>query len=329
MAFDGKGHKGYLQLAREAAYGVAATPATHRIPFLDVSIRPVAGRVDDNTLDARLQRLRGYQSSVHYEGTIRIPLNYAGHLLLWDGVFGTDAYGANGGTTTGAGPFTHSFVEREYLNSYTVQVVEGDVPATKCQRYLGLKVEGFEFDTAPGGDSSWPSVTFHVVALDKETNQTPTAGLTAIAVSPCQFHQITTKADGSADPAADVVLRRLRVSHRVALLRQFDAGSLLLKEPVRQDWPESTFEIEKNFRTRTWTDLARAYTLAGITFEWVNGSLRFKLEAGTCEPVEHRPPELGVYGVLSESMTWRVARDSGLASGLKLTIVNNQATITS
>lgn len=333
MALDGKGHKGFLQLARETAgnYGVANPTATHRIPYVDVDISKVQGLVRDEAYDGTLQRRGIYQATVHYEGTITFHLTYQALNMVWDLIFGTDTYGSNGGTTTGpvSGVYTHTFIERQFANSWTVQQIEGDVPTGLCSRYLGLKAEGFSIACAPGsGADAWPMLVVKVVARDKQTGQAITGALTSLAVLPAMFHQITTKGDGSADPASDIILRNLSLEYNWPLTRQFDAGSLLLVEPVRTSWPDCTWTIEKNLRTISWETIARAATLAAITWEWTNGLVKVKLESGTCYPADHKSPKLGEYGVLGETMKWEAVRDATQLTGLRGTMVNAQSSVT-
>lgn len=328
MGTPAQGHKSYMQFGREAAYGTGVA-ATHRLGFVSSSVEPVLGFVRDNTLNDAVVRSAIYPVGQFARGQIEMVLDYAGLLLLFDGVFGTGTFGSTGGTTTGAGPYTHVFTEKSLLNSYTIELIEGNVPANKCQRLIGAKIVGMTVRGEAGqGDNALVRVIWDIIAKEKQTDQTPTGALTAVSRTSVLFHQATTVDDGTADSSADVRLR----SFELALVSpvaedRFYFGSTTIDEPLRSDFVAPTLRLVKEFQTKTLIDAFKAGTSGSPQLVFTSGTNVITIEMGTAKATAYTHPVSG-YGIVTQEVTWEGLQTAGPpVYGVKFTVVNSQATI--
>lgn len=328
MGTPAQGHKSYMQFGREATYGTAV-PATHRLGFVNSNVEPEIGIVRDNTLNDAVVRSSIYPVGELARGTIEMVLDYAGLLLLFDGVMGTGTFGANGGSTTGAGPYTHVFKEKSFLNSYTIEIVEGNIPSAKCQRLIGAKIVGMTIRGEAGqGDGALIRVVWDILAKQKQTDQTPTAALTAVARSSALFHHATVD-DGTADAAADVRLRsfEIRLQSPVADDR-FYFGSTTIDEPLRSDFVAPTMRFTKEFQTKTLIDAYKAGTTGTPEISFASGADSVSFAFGTAKATAYAHPVSG-YGIITQDVTWEgLLTDDTVDYGLRVQVVNSQATIT-
>jgi hypothetical protein len=328
MGTPAQGHKSYLQFGREAVYGTGVA-ATHRLGFVSSGVEPEIGIVRDNTLNNQVVRSSIYPVGQRARGQIEMVLDYDGLLLLFDGAFGTATFAANGGTTSGTGPYTHTFTERSLLNSYTIEIVEGNVPANKCQRLIGAKIFGFTIRGEAGqGDGALVRVVWDVLAKEKQTDQTPTASLTAVARSSVLFHQAATINDGTADAAADVRMRSFEINLGSPVHDdRFYLGSTTIDEPIRSDFVAPTMRFVKEFHTKTLIDAMKAGTTGNPALGFNSGTDWITLQMDTAKATTYTHPISG-YGIITQEVTWEgLLTDAATDFGLKMTVINDQATI--
>lgn len=197
-AVPGLGHKSFMQFRREDTYGTAPTlGATNRLEIISQNIQPVVGVIRDPSLNNQPSRRALYKGGYLYRGTIVTRLNYVGMLPLIDAVMGTATYGVAGSASTGpvSTIYTHVFKEGSLVNSYTIELGEGDIPTGKVQQLKGAKVTGVTIRfTAGNSEAAMLQAEWSILAQDKVSNVTPTA----ISVAGCTNTGTTlTRAAGS------------------------------------------------------------------------------------------------------------------------------------
>lgn len=329
MGTPAQGHKSYMQFGRESTYGTAAT-VTHRVGFVSASIQPDIGIVRDPTLNNSVLRDTLYPVGERATGTIEMVMDYEGLLLLWDGVFGTGTYGNTGGTTTGAGPYAHAFVEKSFLNSYTIELIEGDVPTTKCQRLLGAKIVGFTVRGEAGqGENALVRVTWDIVAMSKTSNIAVTSPLTAVTRIPVLFHQSTIVDDGTADAAGLIRMRsfELKMESPIADDR-FYLGSTTIDEPLRNDFCTTTLRVVKEFQSDTLLAAFKAGTAGSPQLQFTSGTNIYDFAIANAKLTAYSH-EVSGYGILTQDATWEALLQAGSSPprALLLTVTNSQAMI--
>lgn len=324
MAGEALGHKSYMQFVREATYGTGIA-ATRRAPLISADIELTTGQILDPSLDDSVSRTAIYQGRRGVNGSIRTRIDYEMYGLWWDCLFGTASFGSVGAATTGVGPYVHTFKELSILNSLTVQLVEGNIPAAKCSRLLGLKVEGATLRCQQGeGEQGLATVEWAVAAKDYEEDITPTAALSAPTPLPVLFHEATTWEDGSGDAAA-VRMRSFELSIRNPVEKEGVIGQTTIEEPIRNNFLEVGFRSTKLYKTKAAHTRARAFTNSPV--EVVFGSAatkRMTLEMDTAKIRSHRKP-VGGYGLILETNEIVPSKDATLATAVQLKMENGLA----
>jgi len=134
----GLGHKSYLQIGpKESTYGTYIAP-TAKLELMSWDVNPNVGVIQDPSLYSQQSRRALYQGLYTVGGTFKVRLNYEGLLEIFRGIFGN--YPAP--TTVETGVRDHFFKEGATLNSYSPEVIIGDVTTNKCFRMLGSKFIG-------------------------------------------------------------------------------------------------------------------------------------------------------------------------------------------
>lgn len=328
MGTPGRGHKSYIQIGREATWGTAVA-ATHKIPIVSCDTKPVGGTIDSEMMNGFRWLFGIYQGPVFYETTIVMELWYEGMLLFLDGLQGTLTYGANGGTTAGSNPYTHTFNGLDVLNSYTVEIIEGNIESAKCQRLVSSKIDTAVISGAKGsGSDGICRLTLTLISKSYQTDQTPTAALNSITPLPVMFHEIATVTDGSGDSAADVVLQSFSVSINNRLARR-QTTSVNILEQVPEGFLEVLVRFSKELHTSTALDAFNAFTSGtpGLVFG-SSSSKRITISTqGTANLVSYGHPIAGA-GIIMQEMEWKAFRASSSFGPLRIVVENTQATVT-
>src|SRR3990172_7347685 len=243
MPTPGLGHKSYVQIIKEAAYGTALA-ATAKFECISFDIAPIIGTIEDASLYNQQSRRALYQGGLLYRGTIVVRLNYEGLIRLFEGVFGS---AVKSGPTESV-VYTYTCKEAAGLPSYTIELIEGDIPATKCQQVVGAKFTSITVRGSAGqGNEGMLTAEIGVLAKDKVSNVTP-ASLSFPAIFPVLFHQAITADEGSDSAAADIRVRSFEVTLENALAEDpFYFTSVNIEEPVRDNFLEARFRIEQEF----------------------------------------------------------------------------------
>lgn len=318
------GLKSYMQVGLESVWGTNVA-ATRRMGIISYRPDPGIEQILDDTLEDSVARTSVLQGAKRPRFRVRTHLDYLGHLLLWDALFGTASYGSIGGTTTGANPYVHTYIERAYLNSMTVQVVAGNIPVGKCDRFLGAKIVGATIEMAIGNRPG--TVDWEFVAKAYETDQTPTGALTAAARDAAIFHEATTVDDGTTDALAELFLRNFRMELRTPFVSEPYLGSLSPDEPERDNFVEPKISGTKIYRTKTTSDHGNNFTTGSPKL--VLGSAttrRITFDFGSAKIATHTHEVRG-YGRVMEDFEWTAFKDPTNLSALKLTIEDAVATI--
>lgn len=127
-------------LAKETTYGTLATP-TRALPFISEGLKLDRKTIDSLTLKGGnyLPTSDSWRHSVRAAaGQVQTLLYGSGAGLLWQAMLG-------GVTTTGAGPYTHTFAVTKAVPSYSMDVTIGEIGASAYRKtLLGAKVDAWE-----------------------------------------------------------------------------------------------------------------------------------------------------------------------------------------
>lgn len=333
MGLPGRAHRGYIQFGREATWGTAAT-VTHRIPFVSCDTKQIGGTIDSEMMNGSRWLHGIYQGPRYVETTLVVELWYAGMLLLIDGILGgANAFGSNQGSTTGANPYTHTFLGGDILNSYTFEIIEGEIPsAVKCQRLVGAKIDSFELTGERGtGAGAICRATIRLLAKSYLSNVDVTGSLSAVTAIPVLFHEMNVL-DGLEPSATEVVVSSFTVSINNHLARRQGNGTVFILEPVPEAFAEISIRLTKEFQTRLMLDAFNAFTAATATQPTLifGNSITKRItiaSPGTAVIPEYGHPINGP-GIIMQEVTWKHFRPNSAAGPLSIVVENQQATIT-
>ena len=277
MSASASGVLSICQFGRESAYGNAVA-ATHKLGgFISFNAKPsYAAQLLDPSLDGSLFTTAILNIGQFVEWTLSGVVDYSGLTMLYDLVYGTDTYGANGGTTVGGSPNVHTFVGRKNLNSYTFQLGIGDVPTSKVRRMVGAKALKLEFSvTAGGGESAAMRFTISGVGSLLADTITPTAGLNTFTRVPIYFTHMDTAVslDGTGDIAGDMVFTEFGFSIENGVASQrFQLGVPNLREPIRDGKIVEKMTIKRDHVTETLLQTWLAGTDLAPSFKFKSGT---------------------------------------------------------
>ena len=331
MGNPAKGHKGYIQWGREAAYGTAVA-ATKRAPgrIWAPKVKPLA--VADPSLFGQLSLRGHYSAPMSVEVAFTIALGYDNCQLLIDAVMGTGTFGSNGGTTTGpAGSiYTHSFIERELLNSYTFEFIMGDIPTGKCLRVTSVVLSSMTIrGRASRDDGMYIVGEFKGVGVAVDHNFTPTV-IADPTWRPIRFHDWTTFDDGTTDAASLIRPRSLEVTIDNTSDDSRQYGAAFHDVPLRNQASKPMWRIEHEFQSRTLFEAQVALTSCSpqIVFTEPGATGRtLTLQSGDTIVEDYSNPHQE-WGIVIATAQHVARYNAGDASAVKLIVQNTQALIT-
>jgi len=323
MANPGITCKGYMQFGRESTWGTGVA-ATKRLPIINHTIRQQFKQERDKSLTGS-NSVRDIKNVLEYAaGEIELYLTYNELLMFFDGVYGTGTFGSTGDIPSGAGPFTHTFLDLDFFNSYTIQLIEGNIPAAGCQRVLGAKICGIKIT---GEAHNICHVTLSVVGKQMQTNQTPTGALSAATPSyALTGHLTASMTDGSGDASSDQIFRSFEFEHKNSCGVREGCGSAFTLEPIRTGPSMSRYKFKKEFRTVAAMNAWIAETaMSSVTIPLVSGALQITISTETAKITAYsqtqNPDDLIFAEIEMEGI------DSATYDPSKIIVINQQATV--
>jgi hypothetical protein len=263
-----QGWNSYIQFGHEDAYGTAnGTATTHKLEIMSEDFAPVIASIRDTSLYNKRSRRGVYQGPFGCRGKFKVRANYEGLSMLLDWFFGTSTFASPGGLpgTPGGTPsvYPHTFVELPILNSYTVQVIKGNIPASTCYQVVGGKCNGLTFSVqATAGDAAMMTCEVDVVGKDVTSGVTPTAALVLPPITPVLYHQCVAASikDGSGlTTTARITALEITLSNNLDA-DSYYLGSLTADEPVPTDFMTAKWKFTAKYLDKTVWDLARTFT---------------------------------------------------------------------
>lgn len=322
MADHGRPNKRYFQFGREATYGTAVA-ATHRFPVLSLTRGARRTLIRSEAKDGTRFRQNAYVTKKSYRPVVELELTYTGLLLLLDGLFGTDTYGANGGATSGVNPYTHVFKMRSIFNSYTLQFGMGDVPTTKVERFEGAKITRA---TISGASHERLRVRLEFLAEDFSTNVTPTGSLAAPTMDCVLMGHLSSFNDGTGTTGQ---ITGFEFAMENALSER-DYAADLIAEPLAGGLADASLRISQEFQSQTAIDAHIAGTTGAPSLTFTSGTKSFAISMPVayldegCEPSDDGDTRM------LQDLMWLPISDSGSPTEtlLTVTVVNAQSSIT-
>ena len=315
----------YMQIGLESIWKTAAV-ATRRFDLISYSPGWGKDTYEDPSQSSALGSLGIFDGAQWFGFTTRHRLDYAGFNMILDGVMGTNTYGTFGAVTTGSNPYAHAMIPRNDLNSYSVEIIDGNIPNGKSRRFLGAKILGIIIKT--GIDTPMAEIEIRWLAADMTENFTPTAALALPTVNPMLYNEWTTIDNGTADVAPALCVRSYEISitNTVAEKRAC-GGTKLLEEFIRLGKVRVQWKIEQEYRGISATGL------------WVSGAYgspklvigsaankRFTIQSGAAKLMGD-PAAVNGGDIMIENLTWDAIQDATDGGPVKIITEDTVSTI--
>lgn len=328
------GIKGYAQFAREATWATAVA-ATHRIGFEECTLNAEPGIAESKMMVAGTLGGVGWMDDAanagievvgnRAAGRLVMPMDYNGLLQFIDMIMGTATYGSYGAAVTGGGPYTHTWaLEREFLNSMTIQLGEGGVNVSTAGKYLGMKAVGLNLSCKAGlGDAGIARLAVDFVGQQRSADATPTAGQTAIARLPIYFSHLSASDNGlSTTPVWD----SLELDIRPTIAAVPGMGSAYIQEPLRAGKIAVTLKIVQRFIGNSALVAYQAGTLitGAPSFTFSSGSYSFAVVLNKSKIITRPAPVFGLGGLMMEEVTYKAMLSDVAVGGLTIVAVSAQ-----
>ena len=327
----GQGYKSYIQFGLETTWGTGVA-ATERLEVISMDVAPDMGLILDPSLNNSVGRRGLFQGGIIYRGNIVVRANYDGRavLRLLKAMFGVAGTTTLVETAISWDNVFHDAMSQLTIQSLTIEMIEGDIDTGKCQRLLGaIPISWTTRVTAGQGQDAMVQWEFEFLAKDKETNQTPTASLTAPAVLPVLFHHGQTMDDGVTTSGLKIRTFELRYEapHNAD---RFYLGSKNPDEPVRDDFLKASYRFTQAFQTRTTLDALKAFTNASPQIMFRGGALganfyEFEVKSDKAQVARVSHPVAG-YGIIMMDHTVEAYHD-GTNGTLYTRLRNGQSAI--
>lgn len=165
------GSASYAQIVKETTWGsFPAAGCRRKIGIASETISQQIGLIPDDTLQGGRSRKGYFTGAQSARGRIMLPMRYENALWALEGVLGSSVSAL---VATETFIWEHTIKEGLLLPSYSMELGEGDIPAGKVSRILGMKIASATFRIVPGQtEEAYGHIELEVVAKDKDTNTT-------------------------------------------------------------------------------------------------------------------------------------------------------------
>lgn len=249
------GHTSYLIFgSKESAFDTYAAPTNgKKLGVLKWGVEPSIGVLPDMTLSGQLSPLSPVEGGSFWQGTFSVLLNFDGLLELFRACMG----GYTAGSPIESSVRDHTFREAtsataivEVLNSYSIDVCWGNIPAGKVYRLTGVKLLGFTIKgTAGNGNDGLITVEFDLWGRRLDHNagagfNPTTSGVTTPTVRRVPFYHPWLFRDGATSDSRNCRIRSFEVGYKPPHdTERYYLGTKLPDEPIRSDFLKPTWQI--------------------------------------------------------------------------------------
>lgn len=307
-----------LGVKAETTWGTFVAPDRF-YPLMSESLTEEIDRIESEGIITGARVLRSAQwaaGNVDVGGDIQTELYQQGTGALLKAAFGAVS-------TTGAGPYTHTFTPGDLTDDHlSVQVGKPDVAGTvQPFSFYGMKVTDWELSMEAGG-----LVTLSTSLIGKQlatSDSLATASFGAGAVTPFTFkHASATIAGG----AANVKKLTIQGSNGLDGDRRF-IGSEYRAEPLEAELREYSGTVDLEFesltqynRFRNATEVALVATISASASASLTVTMNVRFDGST--------PEVDGRGIVQLAAPYKCIGTSTDASAITAVLISNDATPT-
>lgn len=312
------GLAGQIGYKLETTWGTFVAP-TRFIPLISEDISEDIDVMESEAIVAGALTLRSAQwalGNVDVSGGVKHELFQVGAGLLFRCMFG-------GVTTTGAGPYVHTFTPEDLADDHmTVQVGVPDVSGTvQPFSFYGMKVQGWELGIKAG---ELVTLDLDLVGKKLATSDTlATASFTTGAATPFTFKHASATIGGA---AANIKELTLKGDNGLDTDRRF-IGSEFRAEPLSADSRAYTGEMTMEFESLTQMNRWRTGTEAALVATITAGASA-SLVVTTNARFDGSTPTVDGKGIVELKVPFKCIGPTTDASAITAVLTNTDATPT-
>ncbi|WP_321367583.1 phage tail tube protein [uncultured Desulfuromusa sp.] len=316
-----KGAKGQILIQEETAFKTDPTPDAQKITFISCGLKQNRGQEASPSISGDRNPTKPLRLNTDVSGPLAVELQaYIG--LLFKATMGSV-------TTTGTGPYTHTFKVGDELPSLLVE--KGFTDVGQYFKYNGNKVGSMSFSVTPAGAQP---VTFNFVGA-KETPSGTSFDATPTDLGKHSFDgfSIATIEEGGVAIANVLGIDNLTINNDPDT-DQYSVGGEGERDDIPSGLVSVTGTVKARFENLTLYNKAVNDTESSLKIVYSKGdglgsagneSIEFLLSELTYAP--NSPAISGPKGVLVELPFVAYYDDSAEASVLQITLKNAQPTI--
>ena len=305
------GHGAFIKLGKETTWSTAvATTISSRINNAALQQTQERNRKANLSVPASGMLGEMFDGFTMVEGSIEMPLYYQGQGLLFEMAFGGAV------SSTGGGPYVHTFAPNITLGSSTIEVQRGSGLTNQMEKFVGVKVSQMAISCEAGGEMT---ASFDFIGKSANARAADVTSSFGSGASILHFH-----AGQLAFNSYNYDVRSMTFTLNNNLERRNVLGSKLTAEQsvgdVREVTLEVTLDVEtdelhKNFMAGVQDD-------AEITFTSGTDSIQFvctnALISDFSDPVNG-------FGRVEQTLTFTGLADSSNVGG-KIVLTNGDST---
>lgn len=304
------GHGAFIKFGEETSWGTGVTPTiSNRINSITMSKTQERDRKANLSVPASGMLGEVFDGFLIAEGSMEIPIYYQGQGLWFKLAFGKV-------TTTGGGPYTHSFEPEIDLESATLQVQRGSGITEQMEEFQGVKVSQLQVSCEAGGEMTASLDLIGKTSSTRAANITSSFG-TGTSVLHFQAGQFTFNGAG-------YNARSMTFTLNNNLERRNVLGSKLTAEQAVADVRECTLEVTLDILENSLHNafIAGTQSDASITFTSGTDSITFTV---TNALITSFSDPVNGFGRVEQTMTFTGLADNSNVGG-KIVLVNDDAT---
>ena len=302
-----------LLLVYESAYGTSPGGNFQTLPFIECDLGAEQGLIEDDVLGLGRDPQAPSRDLVRVAGQIVVPLDV--RALGWWLKLVLDAP-----TTTGAGPYTHTFVSgvTTGLPSASIEIGIPDVPTYFL--YEGVKVESIRFELSRTGNARAIIQT----GGQKETkNGTSQGGTPAASPTMSRFNQVQGNIQRNASNLSNVVSANMEYRNNLESIETIRSDSLV--EGQDEGMGALSGSITQRFASTTLYDDAVAATALDLDMIYtIDASNKLTIAAQSAQLPRVKNPIRGPGGI-EATFDFQGNLDSGEGEMLEVVLINDVA----
>ena len=300
-----------LLLVYESAYGTSPGGNFQTLPFIECDLGAEQGLIDDDVLGLGRDPQAPSRDLVRVGGQVTVPLDVRS-LGFWLKLV------LDAPVTTGAGPYTHTFVSgvTAGLPSASIEIGIPDVPTYFL--YEGVKAESIRFELSRTGNAR----AVIQLAGQKETkNATSKGGTPAASPAMSRFNQVQGSIQRNTVDLANVVSSNIEYRNNLESVDTIRADSLV--EGQDEGIAALSGSITQRFASTTLYDDAVAATALDLDMIYtIDASNKLTIAAQSAHLPRVKNPIRGPGGI-EATFDFQGADDAGEGEMMEVVLIND------